>query len=119
MSENNGVFSRDAFLAARKTRAIVTVNVADWGYFNVRKLTLGQLRKIDEATDNYERAKLLILESILDNANEPIFKSVEDVNELEMSLFKALSDMVAEVNALKIKDEDIKNSEPATTYVLN
>lgn len=112
---NSNILSRDAFFAACQARAVVTVDVPGWGKINVRKLTLGQLRQFDNARDNYERAKLLILNSIVDGNAAPIFQSIEEVDTLEMPLFKALSEAVASVNALNVGEADLKNSETART----
>lgn len=117
MSDNNGrngVISRDAFFAACKSRAVVVVDLPEEfgiGRVNVRKLTLGQIKEFDAAADNYERAKLLILHSIVDGNANRIFESLTEVDTLEMPLFKALSEAVADVNALtKISEEATKNS---------
>lgn len=112
----NNIFTRDAFFAACKARAVVAADIAGWGKVNVRKLTLGQLKSFDDARDNYERAKLLILHSIVDGNADPIFRAVEEIDSLEMPLFKALSEAVSDVNALKAVGEDAtKNSETART----
>ncbi len=116
MSENkNGVLSRDAFFNACKSRAITKVNVPDVGNVNIRKITLGQLKGFDVAEDNYARAKMLILHSVVDGNSDPIFQSIAEVDTLEMPIFKALSEAVAEVNALKVDEAAIKNSETAKT----
>ncbi len=117
MSDNNGngVISRDAFFAACKARAITKVNVPDVGNVNIRKLTLGKLKSFDKTADNFDRAKMLILESIVDGNSEPIFQSLEEVDSLEMPIFKALSEAVSEVNALKVGEDATKNSGTAKT----
>lgn len=118
MSENNGsnnIISRDAFFAACRARSIAKVHVPDVGNVNIRKLTLGQLKTFDKATDNYERAKLLILESVVDGNLVPIFQTLDEVDTLEMPIFKALSEAVSDVNALKVTEQEIKNSETAKT----
>ncbi len=117
MSENNGnsIISRDAFFAACKARSVVKTYLPDIGNVNIRKLTLGQLRSFDDAADNYVRAKMLILESIVDGNLQPIFKTIEEVDTLEMPLFKAMSDAVSDVNALKVGEVEIKNSATAKT----
>lgn len=111
----NNILTREAFFSACKARSVTTIDVPDWGKINIRKLTLGQLKSFDDAKDNYERAKLLILHSIVDGNAKPIFESMEEVDSLEMPLFKALSEAVSDVNALKTGETDIKNSETART----
>lgn len=120
MSDGNGngtgsIFTREAFFAVCKARAVVTAEIKGWGKVNVRKLTLGQLKSFDDAKDNYERAKLLILHSIVDGDAKPIFGKVEEIDALEMPLFKALSEAVSDVNALKVTEADSKNSVTAQT----
>jgi len=120
MSDNNNILSRDAFFAACKARMVTSADIQGWGRVNIRKLTLGQLRLFDEAKDNYERAKMLIFESIVDGNSKQIFQSLEEVDELEMPLFKALSEAVSDVNALKpVSEDELKNSVTAKSYVLN
>lgn len=112
MSGNNGsnhILSREAFFEACKARAVISVDLPTWGKVNIRKLTLGQLRSFDEAKDNYERAKLLILHSIVDGNARQIFETMEEVDSLEMPLFKALSEAVADVNALNVTEAAVKN----------
>ncbi len=113
MSENNGnsILGRDAFFAACKARAVTKAYVPDVGNVNIRKLTLGQLRTFDDAKDNYEKAKMLILNSVVDGNAEPIFRTLEEVDDLEMITFKALSEAVSDVNALtKVTEASVKNS---------
>jgi len=111
----NGILSRDAFFASCKARMVTRVNLEDGGCINIRKLTLGQLRAFDDAKDNFERAKLLILHSVVDGSHNPIFQSLEEVDMLDMALFKTLSEAVTDVNALGATDATIKNSETART----
>ncbi len=115
----NGILSRDAFFAACKSHMVTAVSLEDGGMVNIRKLTLGQLKKFDDATDNFVRAKMLILDSVVDGNHEPIFQSLEEVDTLDMALFKALSEAVTTINALNVTEATLKNSETAKTPVLN
>jgi hypothetical protein len=118
MSDNH-ILTREAFFEACKARRVSVVELPGIGRVNIRRLTLGQLKLFDEAKDNYERAKLLILHSIVDRNSEPIFATTDEVDQLEMPVFKALSDAVTDVNALKVDETAIKNSATAKTTVLN
>lgn len=111
----NGILSRDAFFAACKSHMVTAVDLEDGGRVNIRKLTLGQLKKFDDATDNFVRAKMLILDSVVDGNHEPIFQSLEEVDTLDMALFKALSEAVTSINALNVTDATLKNSETVKT----
>lgn len=107
--KTNGVLGRDAFFAACKARAVVQVDIPNVGSVNILKLTLGKLKTFDAAEDNYERAKLLILHSVVDGNSEPIFKTVDEVDSMEMPIFKSLSEAVADVNALAVTEDKAKN----------